>query len=174
MADDTEPRKPMIIFGNGLQGEVESFDEGIIDDEGLEVTRIEFRPTQELVDHYGYYNYTKPEELTFIVDYPKVYVRVLLAGDPKNRSILVMCDFFGRDTDLTRLNIELLNSNKLLQRQITSLKYQTARLNYDLQVASRNYGEYAKNQLDDVFVPIAKKMKPQMIETPPNMPGPGE
>jgi len=165
---EREARKPLLIFGNGLQGEVENFQEGIISEEGVEMSRIEFRPTEEFVRFYGLTDddFTNINEKTFIVDYPSIYVEILAKGDPEHQCIIVLCDFLGRDTQLTKKHIELFNSNKLLQREVVSLKYVTAKLNYDLQLANKNTGEYTKNLLDDFIIPIVKKTRGNLTEQP--------
>lgn len=173
MATEREARKPLLIFGNGLQGEVENYQEGILSDEGYAMVRLEFRPTGDLMKFYGLGDddYTRPEVRTFVIDYPKNFVRILSWGDPEHQCIFVLCDFLGRDTEMTRMHIELLNTNKLLQREIVSLKYTCARLYHDLVTSNKRYGEYAKSQLEDVFVPIIKKMRGHMQEQQPEMPG---
>lgn len=168
---DREARKALLIFGDGLQGEVENFQRGLVSDDGLRMVRIEFRPTAELMSFFGLTpeDFTNPNMATFIVDYPEIYVEILAEGDPEHQCILLMCDFFGRRTNLMDRNFALEESNKLLQKQNTSLRYQIGRLMYDLQTASKNYGEFSKDVLDDVFGPIVKKMRGNIIEPGPEM-----
>lgn len=168
---EREARKPLLIFGDGLQGEVENFQPNIISEDGLKMVRIEFRPTAELMSFYGLTNddFTNPQMATFVVDYPKVYVEVLAEGDPEHQCILLVCDFFGRRTRLLERQVSLEETNKLLQKQNTALRYQIGRLMYDLQTSSKNYGEFSKDLLDEVFAPIVKKMRGNISETAPEM-----
>lgn len=170
MAEDA--RKPLLIFGDSMMAEIESFQSGIVSEEGIRMVRLIFRPTQELINKHKLVDedFTDLKEQTFTVDYPEVYVYPMIYGDPRNEAIMVECDFNGRETRVTQRRTELINTNKQMQREITSLRYMNAKLNYELQKASRNYGEYAKDLIENTFQHINKGMRGRLDETGPDMP----
>lgn len=141
-----EPRLPLLMFGNGLQGRMLRIKEGIVSSDGEKLTEIEFQPTRELMFAYDLSekDLNNQNRMSFIKRYPSVYV-LPLNPDPTNQTFLLLCDFFGRDTNLTGLWASLLESNRSQQRTINALRNENAVLHVNMKKATSRQGEYQKD-----------------------------
>lgn len=141
-----EPRLPLLVFGNGLQGRVMRIKEGIVADDGEKITEIEFQPTRELMFQYDLQlkDLNNQDRLSFIRRYPSVFIWAL-SQDPTNQTFLVLCDFYGRDTALTGLWSTLLENNRSLQKTVNALRNENAVLHVNIKKATSRQGEFQKD-----------------------------
>lgn len=156
-----EPRLPLIIFGDGLQGQMLKIKEGIVSEEGERLTEVEFRPTRELLFYYDLEvkDLTNQERLSFIRRYPSVFVWPI-SRDPTNQTYLILCDFKGGDTVLTGLWSTVLENNRSQQKLINALRNENAVLHVNLKKATSRQGEYTKEVVDNLREVLKLKTMP--------------
>jgi hypothetical protein len=156
-----EPRLPLIIFGDGLQGQLLKVKEGIISEEGEKLTEIEFRPTRELLFYYDLdiKDLTNQDRMSFIRRYPTVFVWPI-SRDPTNQTYIILCDFKGGDTVLTGLWATVLENARSLQKTVNSLRNENAVLHVNIKKATSRQGEYTKEVVEGLKEVLKLKSMP--------------
>ena len=142
-----ETRLPWLLFGDGSQGQLLSRKEIGPNDEGVRMTEIRFRPTEELLAMYGISKSDLDSEFSLTYRYPSVHI-ITLSQDPVNSTILILCDVKGRETKLTNLNAYLLDTITGYEKRIKSLQSQNAWLYGELKKMTSHITAYIKDNAD--------------------------
>lgn len=142
-----ETRLPWIFWGEGSQGQLIQKKELGPDEEGVKMTQIRFRPTEELMATYGIPREDLDHEYSLTFRYPSCMI-LHLSDDPINQTILIMCDVKGRDTKLTNLNAYLLDTLTGYEKRIKSLQAQNAWLHAENKKMTSHLDEYIKGKTD--------------------------
>lgn len=149
-----ETRLPWILWGDGSQGQLLSRKAIGSDEEGVKISEIRFRPTQELLGMYGFSNNELDAEYSLTFRYPTVHV-VTLSDDPVNQTILILSDVKGRETKLTNLNAYLMDTVMGYEKRIRALTAQNAWLHSELKKMTSHVNEYIKQNAEMFKTAIA-------------------
>lgn len=151
-----ERARHILYFGNGLAAKVMRIQHGILKD-GLPMVRIRFMPSQDLMKFYDLKEQDKEDQVNgcFIKEYPEVYLRPM-CDDPDNKCSMLLCDYFGQDTNMTFLKSQLANELKALQKMYYSLKYENAALHMQIRDLSQNIGKVIQHDADMLAPAISK------------------
>ena len=142
-----ETRLPWILWGDGAQGQLLGRKSVADSEEGVKMTEIRFRPTQELLAMYGIANKDLDHEYSLTFRYPTIHVTTL-SDDPVNQTILILCDVKGRDSKLTNLNAHLLDTVMGYEKRIRALTAQNAWLHSELKKMTSHVNEYIKQNAE--------------------------
>ena len=155
-----QPRYPWLYFGDGQAAQLIQIKEGVLAEDGRQMTELKFRPTKSLV-----YKYNISDEqfdrfdLTITKNYPSAQV-IALDRDPTAGAFLVMCDYNGSDTVLTRQYVEQLQAIQGYEKVIHSLKGELVWLHEQMRKQGSQIQEYDKEtvkRLKRIFALRAKK-----------------
>lgn len=149
-----ETRLPWLLFGDGSQGQMIGKKDLGPDDEGVRLTELRFRPTEELLASYGIARGDLDAEYSLTFRYPSAMI-LILSDDPVNQTVLVFCDVKGRDTKLTNLNAYLLDTLMGYEKRIKSLQAQNAWLHAENTRISTHMDEYIKRN-SEMFLSAIK------------------
>jgi hypothetical protein len=142
-----EQRLPWIFWGDGSQGQLISKKQIGDDDDGVKMTEIRFRPTEELLSLHGIPRSDLDQEYSLAFRFPSAYV-ITLSEDPVNSTVLIMCDIRGRDTKLTNMNAASLDTIMGYEKRIKSLQAQNAWLHAELKKMTSHVNEYIKGNAE--------------------------
>lgn len=154
-----EPQFPILFFGDGMQSLFVGLNDVKNDESGIEQVEITFMPSKELIEFYR----LKDEDLINDNTLPYRYLRrsypksffLMLNQDPRYSSVVILCDFHGLETPLTRYYSKILNINESYQVSFHQKKTECAVLRYKLKMATTNLGEYFR-QFGEASVPLFK------------------
>lgn len=142
-----ETRLPWILWGDGAQGQLIQKKDIGADEDGVKMSEIRFRPTEELMATYGIPRSDLDHEYSLAFRYPTAFI-VNLSDDPVNQTVLILCDVKGNDTKMTNLNAYLLDTLMGYEKRIKSLQAQNAWLHNEIKRMTSHMNEYIQRNAE--------------------------
>jgi len=125
---EKEPAFSELHFGDGMTALLLAVSDGGYDDNGLDMVKVTFEPTEGLVDKYDirYTDYDRDtDEYQITKYYPRIYFRTL-SVDPAYGRCMLLCCYDGSPGPLIKEKEHLFETIKFQQRKITALKANVA------------------------------------------------
>ena len=151
-------RWPVIIYGDGLSGEIVEQYSNYSNEYGEEFVRMRVRMEEKMMARAGLTWDDLDEDDSYYVEYPSIWVKTL-SDDPANPVKLVKCDFWGRPTNLTRENEEIERNLRVLERLITSLREENAYLLNEIDMLHKNLYEHDKQIIQRFKIPLELRQR---------------
>ena len=149
---DYDPQFPMCLFGDGSQAEVRDMSNPWINEEGITMISLVLWVGKRIIKEFNV-----KQQFLITKHYRKEFVYDLYRG-ASGGTMLILCDYEGKGTPLTKLHEELLDQIKELQFRIQRLKLDKIKLNKELKDTSENIMERFKD-LSDIQSIIKQPVK---------------
>ena len=130
------------MFGDGHQAQAIFIKQGLVDRDGRKLVEFRLRPTKNLMLHFGIDDRDlDPDTLSVVRRYPRWKV-FFLNQDPTAGQVLVLCDFDGNETSMTRYYSELLEVIEGQEIEIKILRNHNARLQQEIEESTSQLQAY--------------------------------
>jgi hypothetical protein len=150
-----------ILFGDGLGGgPLIDRSQSFISNDGVKYIKMVFRPSEEIEQAFNLEYEDRYPEGEIVKWYPEIMICPTSFNPWLGRRHIILCDFNGQDTVLTRMHQILLERDMMLEKQVSALKAGLSRQQYEYKLLIAHYDEWLRTIVDKL-----SKVKPLIGST---------